>query len=212
MGDFCSQNTTTITSGNYIDSYYTVNGKSCLPNNGTGFSLTGSVSANTIINTYVSGTLSTILPAKSDPAYRSALSALVSSIQNEYCFYYSRYMFALTQVLTLAATPDTPMGSGSTYDSYKQNAIRLNNQLSQILLILQNVSRLSGASLDIDSVNYNLVDHMRKLQDTAMETDAKSAMVEYTLEKNASSRNLLAIYGFMNIVAVGMLVYLYRAA
>ena len=121
-------------------------------------------------------------------------------------------MFALTQVLTLAATPDTPMGSGSTYDSYKQNAIRLNNQLSQILLILQNVSRLSGASLDIDSVNYNLVDHMRKLQDTAMETDAKSAMVEYTLEKNASSRNLLAIYGFMNIVAVGMLVYLYRAA
>lgn len=212
MGDFCSQNTTTITSGNYIDSYFTVNGNSCLPNKGTGFSLTGTTSTDSMINTYVSGSLSTTLPAKSDPAYGGALTSLISAIQREYCFYYTRYMYALRQVLTLAATPETPMGSGSTYDSYKQNAIRLNNQLSQILMILQSVSRLSGSTLDIDSVNNNLLDHMRKLQDTSMETDAKSAMIEYTLEKNSSSRNLLAIYGFMNIVAVGMLVYLYRAA
>jgi hypothetical protein len=53
---------------------------------------------------------------------------------------------------------------------------------------------------------------MRKLQNSEMETNAKSAMIDYTVEKNSSSRNLLAIYGFMNIVAVGMLVYLYRAA
>jgi hypothetical protein len=46
----------------------------------------------------------------------------------------------------------------------------------------------------------------------SMEKDLKSAMVDYTVEKNSSSRNLLAIYGFMNIVAAGLIFYLYRTA
>jgi hypothetical protein len=41
---------------------------------------------------------------------------------------------------------------------------------------------------------------------------AKQSMIDYTMEKNSSSRNLLAVYGFMNIVAVGLLFYMYKAA
>ena len=211
-GNFCSQNTETITSSNFIDSYYTVNGVSCLPNSGTGFAVTRSSSLDTLVDSYVSGSLLTTLPAMSDSRYGVALTNLIGSIKAEYCFYYKRYMFALNQVLTLAATAGTPMGSGSTYDSYKQNAKRINTLLTQILVILENVSRLSGSPVDINSIHGDLINHMRKLQDNEMEINAKSAMIDYTLEKNSSSRNLLAIYGFMNIVAIGMLVYVYRAA
>lgn len=211
-GDFCSQNTETITSSNFIDSYYNINGKSCLPNSGTGFALTTSSSLYSLVDTYVSRTLLTTLPAESDSGYGSALTDLITSIKSEYCFYYKRYMFALSQLLTLAATTGTAMGTGTTYDSYKQNATRINSLLTQIVVILQYVSSLSGSPIDLNSVHGDLINHMRKLQDNEMEINAKSAMIDYTLEKNASSRNLLAIYGFMNIVAIGMLVYVYRAS
>ena len=211
-GDFCSQNTETITTSNFTASYFTVNGQSCLPNNGTGLAVTESSSLDSLVDSYVSGSLLTRLPAKSDSEYGEELANLISSIKAEYCFYYKRYMFALNQVLTLAATDGTPMGSGSTYDSYKQNAKRLNSLLTQVVVILQHVSRLAGSPVNLNSIHSDLIGHMRKLQNSEMETNAKSAMIDYTVEKNSSSRNLLAIYGFMNIVAVGMLVYLYRAA
>jgi hypothetical protein len=44
-----------------------------------------------------------------------------------------------------------------------------------------------------------------------METNVKTAMMDYTIEKNNASRNMLAVYGFLNIVAVGMLYYMYSS-
>jgi hypothetical protein len=208
-GGFCSQYTKTITNSNFTESYFTINGTSSLPNSGTGFPGSGTISYDTI-ESYVNGTLLANLPANLDA------SELLSSIQDEYCFYYKRYMFALKNVLTLAATSGTDMSTGSTYDSYKQNSIHLNrllNQLVQILQVIQDSDMVSDdMPLDLDSVNDSLQSHMNKLIANDMEENAKSAMIDYTVEKNASSRNLLAIYGFMNIVAIGMLVYLYRTA
>ena len=193
MPEFCSQNKEEITSTNYKNSY----SSSCLPNNGTGFSSVG-VSDDTVY-TYVIGTLlpdTNITPA---------------NIQDEYCFYYKRYMFALSQVLKLASTTGTDLTTGSTYDTYKQHAIRLNTMLTQILQVLKVITS-NQPEYDVYSAHMNIEKHMRKLKDKDMESDVKSAMIDYTLEKNSSSRNLLAIYGFMNLVAVGMLVYLYRNA
>jgi hypothetical protein len=63
---------------------------------------------------------------------------------------------------------------------------------------------------DLDTARTNLKTHSEQLQKNDMNTDIQSSMIEYSLEKNSSSRNLLAIYGFMNIVAVGLLFYLYK--
>jgi hypothetical protein len=35
-------------------------------------------------------------------------------------------------------------------------------------------------------------------------------MVEFTQEKNLSANNLLSLYGFLNLVALGLLVYISR--
>jgi hypothetical protein len=220
-GDFCSQNTEVITERNYQDMYLNPSAQSqgrtsCLPNGGSGFSNTGVISNNDI-NAYVVSTLlpnSGALPPTAPAQIELNTVALDASIQNEYCFYYKRYMYALSNMLTLAATPRTRLNTGSPYHTYKQNAIRLNNLLHQILQVIQGISRYyersSDINLNLDSARSSLQDHMRKLKDTDMEENVKSAMIDYTIEKNSSSRNLLAIYGFMNIVAVGMLVYLYR--
>lgn len=237
-GDFCSQNTEVIDPTNYTNSYGTT---SCLPNGGTGFS-SSVVSANGLVNqsdldTYVVQLLTnaganppaTITENDINPASEFSVhaAALRTSINNEYCFYYKRYIYVLEKVLSLAATTGVNVAAGSTYDTFKQNAIRINTQLNQILQIIQGVIKSRSDSLksyygtstgvnalntELDTARNNLIEHMGKLQDNDMENNVKSAMVDYTIEKNSSSRNLLAIYGFMNIVAVGLLFYIYRSS
>jgi len=163
---------------------------------------------------------SSIIPANT---FRTKSEALRNSIKAEYCYYYYRYQFALTQLLTHASRGVT---AGSAYSTLMANTKILNSKLNQILQVLQALVSSRSASLtgyesdsalqtldgDISTARSNLQSHSQTLQNRNMESDVKSAMIDYTLEKNSSSRNLLAVYGFMNIVALGMLFYLYRAA
>jgi CRISPR/Cas system CMR-associated protein Cmr1 (group 7 of RAMP superfamily) len=43
------------------------------------------------------------------------------------------------------------------------------------------------------------------------EAELRQRMVEYTQEKNRSTNSLLQLYGVLNIVAVGLLLYIYRS-
>ena len=90
----------------------------------------------------------------------------------------------------------------------------LNSILNQILQILQAVIYKSGSSMPdyYQSARDRLLSEMRKLENTDIEKDAKKSMLDYTVEKNSASRNLLSMYGFLNVVAIGMLVYLYRSS
>jgi hypothetical protein len=42
-------------------------------------------------------------------------------------------------------------------------------------------------------------------------TELRKRMVEYTEEKNRSAMNLLSLYGFLNLVAIGLLFYVARS-
>ena len=206
----CSENTEIITSGNYTKSYTAT--RSCLPNGGVGFS-------PTVIDTY-----SGVIESNALTTYvATILPASASDIKNEYCFYYKRYKYSLQQLLIYAADVSQPR----TYREYrrqrdakrqqirlKENTEQLNSILNQILQILQVVIRNSGSSMpdDYQDARDRLVSEMRKLQHTDIEKEAKQSMLDYTIEKNSASRNLLTMYGFLNVVAIGMLVYLYRSS
>ena len=160
--------------------------------------------------------------------FKTKSEALRNNIQAEYCYYYYPYQFALAKLLTAASTGATSTGAtaDSTYTTLKANTVILNSKLNQILQVLQALvvsrstsltgyqsdSALQTLDTDISTARSNLQWHSQALQNKNMESDVKSAMIDYTVEKNSSSRNLLAVYGFMNIVALGMLFYLYRAA
>ena len=169
--------------------------------------------------------------AGTNPAlvYSQAAQRLRESIQREYCFYQQRYKWALTQVLTSAA--NNQVSQNTNYNEQKTNVIALNAKLNQILQVLKALTnnRLNtlndpgsgyystdaGVNLlnnQVTSLRNELDRDSKALKDKSLEINVQSAMIDYSLEKNASSRNLLGIYGFMNIVAIGLLYYIYRSS
>jgi hypothetical protein len=234
MKDFCSANTETINDGNYMQRY---GGASCLPNGGAGFP-DNSMSTTGIINkNQIDRQIEVLLPTQNaigpqglvatdlNPAgqFSGGAAALRTSITNEYCFYYKRYMYILSKLLTVVATTSSGV-SQTDITIMKQNTEQLNSKLNQILQLLQGLvnSRLTtlrgyyGQDTGVNQINReldknraDLIKHTTLLKSEQLEVDLRTAMIDYTLEKNSSSRNLLAIYAFMNIVAAGLIYYLH---
>lgn len=171
-------------------------------------------------------------PTKLKPTeYINNTKALQTAISQEYCYYYKRYIAMLNNVLTVAAgitnksyyPTTTPRLVGDQLITYQLN-FRLNDILT-LLSTLINTRQTSidgyygsdGLSGSVGALNTNINTAKSKLssdsealQNSNLQNDAQSAMIDYTIEKNKSSTNLLAVYGFMNIVAIGMIFYLYR--
>lgn len=230
--------------------------RSCLPNNGDGFSLSQMNSKGVVFASPLSSQVTTILGIwQATPISVSDLSSrdtqvnnpnviiesrdlnpastfstkakeLRDSIQREYCFYYNRYVYGLSSLLTDAANSAIDK-TGTAYTTKKTNVILLNSKLNQILQILHaltssrrtTLNTYYGTNTGVNTLNTNigtlstsLTNHSKALKDKSLELNVQSAMIDYSLEKNASSRNLLGIYGFMNIVAIGLLFYLYRSS
>jgi hypothetical protein len=152
-------------------------------------------------------------------AFSEQSKNLRDSIRTEYCFYYSRYMIVLKEILNQAGTT-----GGTISESKKIITTTINKKLNTITLVLNKMVELRTDSIksyidngdglnslnsELSDIRKKLVDNSERLQSQDLAADIQSSMIDYSLEKNESSRNMLAIYGFMNIVAVGMLFYLY---
>jgi hypothetical protein len=238
MPDFCAENTETITLSNYTQNFP---GASCLPRGGQGFAASSINTKGEINSGALNDHIKILLDSKKalapekiqqleemNPAedFAKASAKVRDDINKEYCFYYKRYIFILRDILMDAATKDSRQ-LGDAYVVKKNNTEGLNSKLNQILQVIQALvnSRITslknyyGTETGVNQINEyldttrtDLLNHSKLLKNKEMEKDLKSAMVDYTVEKNSSSRNLLAIYGFMNIVAAGLIFYLYRTA
>ena len=233
---FCVSQTDSINSGNYANSFDP--SKSVLPNGGTGFS---GVAADTVVpeaalSSHVATLISreqaqvpSAVSANPNPAelFTNKAAALRLKINDEYCFYYRRYVYALNSVLTLAASASSLAGN-SNYETLKQNTLEINKKMNQLIQITQGLTAARMNSLKsyygsgadglnamnerLNRTRQELIKQSELLSKTELEYEAKKAMMEYTLEKNSSSRNLLSVYVFMNIVAGGLLYYLYKSS
>ena len=225
MSSFCPAETSPITKATYMNLYSQPAGiPSCVPPANV-IKDDGTVDS-AVLNSFVKGFLSSASPPSTlmdatpnNPAkdFATKSNALRSSMQSEYCWYYNRYIWALTQVLTAASQ------SGGVVDpKMKSNAAELNTKLNGILLVMKASinSRMdtltkyydkdiNSQNGDLDTARQRLRDHSEILEKNDLQSDVQAAMVDYSIEKNSSSRNMLAMYGFMNIVAVGLLFYLY---
>jgi len=232
MPSFCPVSTIDITTANYMALYTQPQGvPSAVPpltvfktiTTGTTTSITID---NTVLNPFVTSFLnyasapSTITPAADmnvAESFATKSKTLRDSMQAEFCWYYNRYIWALDKLLTETAQP-----GGVTVPNLRVNVGELNKKLNGILLVMKasvnsRMNTLNGYyTTDINSQNQaldnarnKLAQHSAILQNNDLKSDVQAAMVDYSIEKNSSSRNLLAVYGFMNIVAVGLLFYLY---
>jgi len=252
---FCSSNTETITFANFATVYLgTSPNLECLPTSG-GFTsgvnaATGIVNDDTL-NTEITKLLTTFAanpPTSANQSNENQAATfatnskkLRTALQTEYCYYYKRYVFGLTQVLNTAkeasAITESTAIVGSnpsiTYNSAKITTQTINSKLNQLIQIMQKLQETRFKSLTGTDDSYyskfsssaanslngklqaqqeSLAAQSALLQSGSFNDDVKQSMIDYTLEKNSSSRNLLAVYGFMNIVAVGLLFYIYKAS
>ncbi len=158
-------------------------------------------------------------------AYVDALNTLKANAQAEYCYYSARYKYAITQLFGRIA--DATAGAATNeqmINGMVDRAIRLNRRLTDLTQIVNAITVDQYAavkSLDnsINALNGDLSQQFEKLQrqasilkSEAPAVEIKKRMVEYTKEKATSQNNLLSLYFFLDIVALGILFYVYKAA
>ena len=152
--------------------------------------------------------------------------ALIQSLQSEYCFYESRYKYALDKLFTaissgyLSGTPENK----ATAQSYLSKTKMLNVRLNDLTQIMNGVT--DNMLSTSDSIQNEIEQFNRRIQAQKEKLDAQNKiimtgeattnirkeMVKYTEEKGKYTDNLLNLYSFLNIVALGLLVYVYKAA
>jgi len=151
---------------------------------------------------------------------------LIQNLQVEYCFYESRYKYALDKLFSAISSGYLSGGvdNQAMVQSYLNKTKVLNIRLNDLIQIMNGItedmiSTSDSLQNEIEEFNRRIQVQKKKLDaqnqiimsgDTT--TNIRKQMVKYTEEKAKYSDNLLNLYSFLNIVALGLLVYVYKAA
>ena len=172
-----------------------------------------------------SASLNTVLAKlKTTGVVSASGSPALKDVKEEYCFYYARYMNALEKLFAaVSAAYSNPtsalQGSVNLYLAKTQTLNAKLNDLTQIINAVTEASMASATNLsaDVQAYNAKVQELQKKLQDQNAILNSSEAtmqlnkqMVKYTEEKARRSDNLMQLYGFLNVVALGLLVYVYR--
>jgi hypothetical protein len=234
---FCGQQTSTsLTDTDLQSTYGTSTSQGLLPPNG--FTQTDrdnkGLLKRDVLKTLVSsmtaaGKIPKPPPVNSTSAtietYMKKNREFIEHLKVEYCFYDSRYKYALNQLFNKLKSgyAQTDITNQSLIQKYLEASIALNmklNDLSQIMneITVRRLEQTQDQNSDINSINQTLESRSKKLSEQYKILSSQQAtallykdMVKYSKERADSTNNILQLYSFMNIVMIGMLVYLYRS-
>ena len=167
----------------------------------------------TIVSNLKSSGLIPTLTQTNSTAFFQNQENLINNIKTEYCFYYSRYTYSLKKLLK--AIGDANMHN---IDTYTSTTLHLNEKIKDLIQIVNEITR----ELKQTDVVGNLNTVMKESQNKLMEqnkilsssdavTKLNKEMVKYTEEKGRYTDNLLKVYSVLNIVVLGLLVYVYKS-
>ena len=166
-------------------------------------------------------------PTPSNPEqYITRQQTFIANVKEEYCYYESRYKYALNQLFTAVASgyPTSTVAIQTTVQTYLTMTQKFNQRLNDFTQIMNaTVSAMMTNSSDVDreitQYNNQIQEKQKKLDEQnqiIISNEAgmkiKKDMVKYTEEKARHTNNLLKMYCFLNVVTVGLLVYVYKAA
>lgn len=165
--------------------------------------------------------------------YVTATDTLKNRIKSEYCHYLGRYKYAVSRMVTTigtATTSGTGVGTGNSGPSVAVSVKNFTDAAREINTALLDLSQISNAVTEdqykqatnfnnrINDLNTQIADYFKTLQGHAAilkkevpAVEIRKRMVEYTKEKANAHRNLLSFYFFLDIVALGILFYVYKA-
>jgi hypothetical protein len=157
--------------------------------------------------------------------YSSKQRDFLTNVKKEYCYYESRYKYALDGLFSaIRDNYGQATVKQDKIDRYLRYTKQFNTYLNDITQLLNAISTdilTSNTSMDteIKAYNQSIQDQKEKLDEqnkiitsSDAATKLNKQMIRYTEEKARRSNHLLSLYGFLNIVVVGLLIYVYKAA
>lgn len=234
MAFICPQQTSlTDTDLNQIYSNTNAGSKSGLlpyPPNGSNdrdsYSMLTPNALSRIISTHKSSGVIPNITSTNTDAMVTAQNEFLKSIKAEYCFYDARYKYSLEKLFSAvrAAYQNNSAEAQAIIQKYLTFTQQFNQRLNDLTQIINSVTdemlkASNNISKDIQDFNNKVQELKKKLDEQNAVISSgeatmqiKKQMVKFTEEKARRSDNLLKLYGFLNVVAVGLLVYVYRAS
>jgi hypothetical protein len=188
----------------------------------------GMLTANavsSILQTLKTSNAIPVATASNAEAYVARQTEFLRKVKAEYCFYDSRYKFCLEKLF--AAVRQGYQNNSKEAEALIQKHLlatqMFNQRVNDITQIMNAITEdglkaSNNINQDIKDFNAKIQAQKKKLKEqhdlissSQATTTIRKQMVKYTEEKARRSDNLLKMYGFLNVVAIGLLVYIYRA-
>ncbi len=157
--------------------------------------------------------------------YRPKVKKLLENAQKEYCFYDARYKAALQRLFTVIRGASMSPSQEAKQTIAQRLAVTqtVNRKLNDLLQIIRAITqKMMDSSSTMESeiatfhrqlreMNDKLQEQNKTIQNNESVMRLQKEMVKYTEEKGRHTNNLLKVYSVLNIVALGLLLYVYKA-
>lgn len=158
--------------------------------------------------------------------YRSKVNDLLTLSRNEYNHYYARYVAVLNTLFTNIRDQYTvnSLENKTKVENSNKKLLTLNTKLNDLIQIMQAISNnmleeSDAMDAELNAFQANMAEKKEKLKyqteiikSNQNGTKLSREMVKYTEENARYTDNLLKMYSFLNVVALGLLIYIYRAS
>ncbi len=159
--------------------------------------------------------------------YLQADETALNAMQAEYCYYAVRYRYCIMKIIETAGGSAAAAGASASIAApvladWLTAARTLNTYLMDLVAIMKGMTSARMAmgpqmGADVAKLNADLSVRMKKLSEQSGDLASNNnavykKMVQYTKEKAKANANLVLLYTFMNLIALGMLFYVYRAS
>jgi hypothetical protein len=160
----------------------------------------------------------------------------ITGVKREYDYYYKLYKHAITRLVTVLSIPltgdiETKISGWkknqhqTAIDVYKSAAIKLNESVNDLIYIIDHIAQIRRTqNIPFLTERVNTLDgSLQRQQDDLIKQRGllskknqdqmllMKEMEEYSRHKSKYNNNLLMLYSFLNITALGLLFYVYRS-
>jgi len=157
------------------------------------------------------------------------MKILQENIWNEYNYYNCRYAYCLNRLLTEISASTASSRNTDNITKYLTPTVKFNTNINDLLQIIDKINTymmkeyqsnenlLTDESLvsgdpSIEKLIAKFQQQRGILSGENATTKLRKEMVKYTEEKARYTDNLLKMYSVLNIVALSLLVYVYKSA
>jgi hypothetical protein len=155
-------------------------------------------------------------------------ATFISGVNGEYNYYYALYSYAIGQLITALTNPTSLTGwalPANAVTTYQAVAVRLNQHVNDIISVIDTIAQ-SRRTTNIPVLTQKINAFDASLQQQAAALQKQQAILSqssqnqmllmkemetYSRNKAKYHNNMLMLYSFLNITALGLLFYVYRS-